>query len=1376
MLTHIFHVSDIHIRNGDIKQCRYDEYLNVFLNLFESLKNNILRLKLKKDNFVIIVSGDIFHNKNNIGNYGLVLYKKFIEGLTKIGKTILFHGNHDKNQNEVDQPSLISSTMDIKNLILLEKTGCFSIEDICFSYVSVDDTLDNLRTNGRLDVLPTFPEEDAVYKVAMFHGTFGNVKLYNGMSVTDEHKPYPFKWISNFDFAILGDIHLRQHGTYGKTLWGYSGSLIQQNYGEDIINHGYMIWDIRNKKIEEINVANNIGMVNIKEEDNRILIRNRGKYENIENYINNDFFPQHLEIKVYSPINISLLIDILNKQKITFNITSHIVHKNRENIEFSRGICDIQVNKETLLEYFHKHLTEEQHIILADIVKNYDTLYFDISKYPDELQEDILKKNKEISGFISNCIQNDVKQNSPSFVIQNAKWNNIYCYKGENEINFNNAINNTFLISGTNGTGKSAIYDIITMGIWGDVTSSRSGSMTQSIINFSCNNGYIEICIKCEDKEYVIKRYYKRGQNVILKKVDVLCDGNIFKKDNAANEFIKAKFGNLDEFLTSSMITQYNDNDILKMNYKECISIIDNAIELDYIYNLYTLLKCCLNKYKDLHKTLISKKNVYEKILTREEQQDDIVEIEQQLGIYLKKKEEMVTKYYNIHIPNDCEMSIVSVSNLQTKLSQYPDVISKEKYEKTKLSIEKLYYDLSNYTDDNIRENAEKFEDGMIIVENIEKPCNLDFIREEEKALANCKFEECEVVESIEEIKERMDKIGNEINRLNDIKPIYCEMSNYNDDEIQNLLIEYYDTKETEILFQYFENDKSNARIEKNLIYIKDYRRSITLKEKAEKKRENLLKKQGIEEQNLEALYDKFNHMYSYNRGKPSSYCKFKSYNSLIRNIEKINIEKIREDIPIIENKIKDYDILMKQKEETKTKYCDLRRELNHLETDKQYEYDKNCKFCCNRPWVKRIVEINNTLQTIQEEIAGLEEKAFNYEIKKKEFDYLKEREREYEVLTEWKEYYYFTNEVDKIQNSITKCKNTIIKYKNLIDQIDLDIDTNKRVIDEFIRQSSIIYKCVQDNKKSIIYENWRKEYCRNQCLKSEVENVYEKYYEKTILKPRYDKLIDLNRKYQEWQEKEDINLCVKAHEYMIMKEELNLYEGKQRLLESIQIQLKIEEKNMMKEQIDLLERDICLYRDRVAKARTIQEYQDQNNNEYTIYNDLCMKVLDTKTVIETIIEKFKTYRVDLYNNYILKGLVAEANRFIKTTCHDNTKAFELEYNITDVKDNIHINWMIKTKDGVNSTNQASGFQRFVISLALRMSLFTKRRCQQIFFDEGFTACDKNNLSIVPAFLKGLLKIFESVIVVSHIDIIQDSMDIISRIEYDKKRGSYIKC
>ncbi len=111
---------------------------------------------------------------------------------------------------------------------------------------------------------------------------------------------------------------------------------------------------------------------------------------------------------------------------------------------------------------------------------------------------------------------------------------------------------------------------------------------------------------------------------------------------------------------------------------------------------------------------------------------------------------------------------------------------------------------------------------------------------------------------------------------------------------------------------------------------------------------------------------------------------------------------------------------------------------------------------------------------------------------------------------------------------------------------------------------------------------------------------------------------------------------------------------------------------------------------------------------------------------------------------------------FIKLLCHNNCKQFRLDYLLTENKDIIHINWLIKNivedEDNVQiiSINQASGFQNFAISTALRLSLFSNKVCDQLFIDEGFTACDKDNLSIVPNFLKNLLLIFNNYLILIH--------------------------
>jgi DNA repair exonuclease SbcCD ATPase subunit len=768
-LKYVFHLSDIHIRNGDNINSRYEEYNNVINNTIISINEQINIMKLNFDDFIIVISGDIFHNRYNASNFGLLLFNHLIKSLTKIGRLIIFEGNHERLID--NNPSLITSlNFDINNLTVLNESQTLIIDDIGFSYLSLFDTMNSTKLTGRKDILPSFPKiiEDVKYKIALFHGTFVSCKLFNGDVIKDdENSTYPLELIEDFDYAILGDVHKRQIFNYkNKVIGGYSSSLIQQNFGEDLIEHGYLIWDLYNKKIKEINVLNDIGYINIKENTNgEILIRKNGKYESLlEQEIKNNikYFPKKLEIKIFSNINFHNLNNLLKRYNIIFNIFSRIDEKNLlslSNID-NNDITDLNdeitintiynIDNNYILSYFHKLLTEDKYNKLIEIIKNKDLLLFDTNKYPDELFNECVKRNKELSLVIQSCIKNDdIKQIKSSFLIKYLEWESLLCYENKNWLNMHELDSKSFMVKGKNGSGKSAIYDILLLSIWGENT--KSSSFSGGIINHNKNSAYTIIDIELDGILYRIKRDYTKREDktkVHLKysylyKFQNDKDLELLKKNNDCNTEIKKIFGTIDDFLNSSMITQNNDNDILKLDAKKTLEIIDKSYNVDYIYHLYNLFKTAINKYRDFKRIVESKKEVYEKLVSNNKIDEitdaEIINLNNILKLKLEENEELMKKYNNynnIDITNPKTLIILETDYLSLiKSLDLNKLLCDDDYNKYKEKYNELKYILKDEKDLLKLKNSYTENIEITITDIIIKPCELSILEREEKQL-----------------------------------------------------------------------------------------------------------------------------------------------------------------------------------------------------------------------------------------------------------------------------------------------------------------------------------------------------------------------------------------------------------------------------------------------------------------------------------------------------------------------------------------------------------------------------------------------------------------------------------------------------------------
>lgn len=1407
MLNYIFHISDLHIRNGDSKFCRYDEYSMVFSNLFISIKNEIKHLKLKSSQYVIVVSGDIFHNKNIIGNYGLKLYKTFLMNLTKIGRTIVFHGNHDKNQNDESQPSLISSTIEIKNLMILDKTQSFIIDDTGFSYVSIDDTLDTTRTCGRIEHLPSFPsiEKNVKHKIALFHGTFANVKLFNGNIVTDEHRPYPLEWIKDFDFAILGDIHLRQIGLYNKkTLWGYSGSLVQQNYGEDIVDHGYMIWNLDSKEIKQINVYNEYGMINLKQEKDELLLRISGKYENLDLYIRNNisYIPKKLDIKLYSDMNIIKLTEYFKQFDIAINITSvinQVQYHNRTFLNCTNN--DFQVNKDNIIQYFKNHLTTYQYDLLNSIITNNELLLFDITKFPVELHEECHRKNKELSNIIQTCMTcNDVSNTKTPYLIKKLAWDNLFCYHGNNEINFDKTLNNTFLISGNNGTGKSAIYDIIVLSIWGDITKNKQNSITNGIINFNHKNAKTKVELIYNNDIYTIERSFiaNNEKKTLTKKATIYKNNVLIKKDNACNEYINELFGTINDFLSSSMITQTIDNDILNMNFKDCVSTIDKSCNIDYIYNLYSLFKTTINKYKDMKKIIDSKRQVYETLNSNIEDFNDIDDLNKEISIKTKTLEYLTEQNNKIPLDIDDEYNKKILQNnyesLLQDLEQIEDISQMEydKYNVLKISFQNstethqhdvLQFELEDLSTYNNYD--------MTKINNIkkQKPCNIEFIREQESMIHDFISEtNISVVNNQGSLKEyeqklvylnkQYENLNNEIEKLNHIKPITTPPPTFDIKNLLNTINSLYGNIESLEIFCDNENDCSIKEKSSDLINTSQYTMNTFEKNKKQMDKcnkqidKNKLKLQSIEKEVYKLNID-LSVLIKPTRDVELEYDDLTKYNEEICHLNaKYDMQHIKETIlknekyiSIFQKQLNDISIIETQLDADEN-------ELYLLLNTSEYQYDKQCVYCCKQPWVRRIDNLEQNIRKNKDLISSfytnLTQDHFTMQLINEEYAEVEQKLKSYEMQYN---YLLYQTNTQITNNKLQQLHNTKI-----------EIDTNLHILATKLRNMSTIdrifrmqalqhYNHYQQFMSYEKYKKWKNEfddiYLNKSELKNSIKNITDLITYERNIKPSIINLQALKTEYYNWERCENIYNIITHNEFIRIDNKIKKNQQKNEYL----IKENILKKQGLISDINKCIFDIQVLNKKIVHKNTIKEFHDKNSEHYRNLQNSLNNIEQIIKLLDTIISNFKNYRIDLYNNKVIKQIVENANDYISKMCHTDTKKFKLDYLINDTKDIIHINWLVNnisdnifdSKQTV-SVHQASGFQKFVISIALRMSLFPNCQCRQLFFDEGFTACDKLNLSIVPSFLKALLKIFNGIVIVSHIDIIQECVDISTNI------------
>tara|TARA_B110000211_G_scaffold52569_1_gene58002 strand:- start:5397 stop:9479 length:4083 start_codon:yes stop_codon:yes gene_type:complete len=1323
IVTKIIHLSDIHIRTGNSLYCRYLEYLDVIKKLIISLK------KHDYDNTIVIITGDIFHHKNLIESYGIDLFNELIINLTKLTTVYLIRGNHDYRQDY--SPSvmddinieLISSLISkYTNVHYLNETGLYEIGDILVGLVTIQDTLKTGDTSGKVDKLPDFPWTEKKYK--------HTVALYHGIVVSNEKTiykdPIKIEWINNYDFGLLGDIHKQQiynsswnnDGYYeiknkDELMWGYSGSLIQQNFGESINKHGYLLWDLDNYKVYSEDIENKTIYCNLYYKNDKWItkiIDNKFKecFINFNEYLNNNQHIKNINIQIKNNENESYKITEILKSKnvkcliMSNKIINDTMNNDDKTNQFKSNTIQEYTSLETWYEFVEKNITLENKDVLdkfnwKNIIKNPDSLLIDTGDIPESIIEKVNKKNKTITNNIGQYITaRDEITSSNLLELKYITWDWVLCYKNDCYFNFENMDKNVMLLNAENGFGKSSFLEIICFGLFGTSIPSRHNKQFSSSI--ICNkkpkgvSSKIMTIFKLNNKEYMLLRmfgYKSNDVNKLDQKVELYHINKTGGSDNlvslhsgatAVNDWINIYIGNSKTFFQSCMHTQNSDNDLFSMSYNDQRNLMDKSLSLQSINILMNIFK----ESKASYTTIISHIST---LNTDAKMNHEIVD-EEELNILL----------------NECNNLNVEIDTIDNKISsnKFPSEIKESDLNLDESIISEKIVKLKKDTKDkefkNISDILKYYGQLSSVINQYKgnfKYYNIDInngdnrISDSESLLWN------DICSNIREICERV--LSTEILKLTDIE------------------------SEKKLIENYFINIDNNNYESININEIEELRELKEVKNK---------KLQLLTNTSKDILFRKSEIIITISKDEVSQ--KLEKYEKMKTNYKKKKqlLHNNKLCLKFFETKLSEINEIIKD-----IKYTTIQiKKINESE----YPFNPECECCKKQPWKIQLCELENNLKNLQ--ISKLNSEK---EIKEKEKELNQDQEKIIKNIEKLEKWFLNYEELKTNEFSYNKQLKLIIKKENLEKEYqENDINSNKLNTD-----IKIIEEKLNDINLKLVHQSWieRKTNNANDLVNY---NIF-----KTKLLEEWDVIIH----YYNY-----LNKIINDNDENTKNLELLIYWNK-----ILNIKPHWELINNLKSGLKSKRRYYQNITNKYISLKKSYEIYIEDCKKMERYEKILTILKDKLEGVEILSEMFNNFRLWLYKEKLFPLILNKINTIIENMSKDD-ELLQLDI----VWSGEVFNWFIIHNDNKIVINKASGYQKFIIDLGMRITLssigVSSLKCNQLFIDEGFSSCDQDHLSKIPLFLNSLLNVYSSILVVSHIQDIKNC----SSTSYDIERDN----
>ena len=1373
MYEYIIHLSDIHIRLKN----REEEYRQVFTRLYQRI-NEIIKQNPSSSTGLIVVTGDIFHDKVSLTPESIILCTEFFTNLATLLKTIVIPGNHDGllNSNErIDNISGVLFGKEIENLHYFKNSGIHQFNNILFGISSIFDNefIKATQLNNYIHENNLLTTNNLI-KIGLYHGMVGNIKLQNMCQAKGEKTVEDFE---GYDYVLLGDIHTHQFLNPSKTI-AYASSLISQNFSETDDEHGFIYWDLYNPENTHYEIILNDYHHRIGYLTQNILTINHNQYninnkEHLENLKNNHIIPPNGKVK--------LIIDSTDTDTHT---DTHTQNTNEQN-----------TNKSADSDY-HKYLKEQFKSVSWTHTNNslinqgnqksksknqINEIKIDIKDIMKDILKDELKKDK-ISQSTIDYIYNDLnnrKNNKDkkgnNWKLLNLKISNLCLYNELNEINLSNLTQQEItLIHGQNNVGKSSIIDIISSILYNKIARKINigNKRIQEILNINKKDGYGEILFQVEDKIYLVQRYYKRKKNKEIKSEAFLYKlteteqeiaeyecytyhtpsstkkykMDLKTKNSTVSDDIEELLGNHDDFIFMNIMLQFDNISFRNMKQSSRKELLNRLLDLDIYEEIRNDIVPQYDKYNEEYKILKKKidavdiKGLKESYLLDEQLLSNlkykIKDLEIQIEDYNKKIGELNVKYIQ---KQDYQLNKQGQTDKLETIEQQHKIINDLEIEKK--NIETLYI-----------ENSENYE---IITSNYKN--KKEFYNKKieelnsaihEKILLKKNYYEINKIYQIINIPEELEK---KKDSLNIILKTEQELQHINEEynKINDLYREIYETK----------NNKLND-INYELKGLNIDSRNINSNDNYS----NILSIIEIIELDMKQQENNYNEI-KQNINKTEESIKFEDNNKLLENFMEYEIQKAK--IIDIENKIKS--------------------KINIIKELENHEYNPDCEQCKKHAKVKELyklkeeVEILSTnlkkinilqIEPIDNEPYGQfcniddppKNLLYNIVIRKIQYDKNKK-----ELSTMYRQLEQSRLQIEKSTTKLNLSKNKlkfidlsnkkneeyekwnnhpIIKEHNEIHEKKTNMEQiikNKEKLTSELKELEQVSELIQKNIEH--QEHNDNISSKIEIIKIELDSskeeekinttAYEDYNEKN------NRLIKINMEILERKNKieKDIELINIIANNKVIEEELEILKKELKEVEQIK----------KKEELELYKKEQTIETNR----NTINNYERDREDykityeNYELYSNY-IKILHKNGLSLNILKE--------YLSHISNGINVIIEQFIN-------KKVELYIE----KDDIIMNIMVKdTNQDEYNVMMLGGREAFMMDIAFKIvlsNIANLPRSNFLFIDEGISVLDKENLSNINELFSYLNDYYEHVFLISHIEGIKDFINNIINIK-----------